>query len=295
MYVVPMGGDLPQVAGVRHRQVEARGIAFHVAEAGSGEDVVLCLHGWPQHWYEWRHLLPALADRHRVLALDLRGFGWSDAPSDGYEKENLADDVLAVLDALGIERVKLIGHDWGGWIGFLLCLKAPQRFQRYLALNILPPWIAVRDTLPHAWRFAYQLMVAAPMLGYELHRRRKLVPRVLVAASTVREPWDEATVKAFTDNLAEPARARAAVQLYRVFQLKEVGPLLRGRYADRRLRVPTRLLFGADDSVLRPGLLDSYERHADDMEVELVENCGHFIADERPGLVAERARDFFAG
>jgi pimeloyl-ACP methyl ester carboxylesterase len=129
----------PHVDGVTHRQVRTRGIDFHVAEAGSGDDVVLCLHGWPQHWYEWRHLMPALADRHRVLALDLRGFGWSDAPRDGYEKEEMATDVLAVLDALGIERVKLVGHDWGAWIGFLLCLRAPQRFERYLALNILPP------------------------------------------------------------------------------------------------------------------------------------------------------------
>ncbi|HEX5375339.1 MAG TPA: alpha/beta fold hydrolase, partial [Solirubrobacterales bacterium] len=87
--------DLPVVEGVTHRWVEARGLRFHVAEAGSGDDPVLLLHGWPQHWYEWRELMPALADRHRVVAMDLRGFGWSDAPRRGYEKENLASDVLA--------------------------------------------------------------------------------------------------------------------------------------------------------------------------------------------------------
>ena len=130
---------IPQVEGVNHRTVRARGLDFHVAEAGSGEDVVLCLHGWPQHWYEWRHLMPALADRHRVLAMDLRGFGWSDAPPDGYEKENLADDVLAVLDQLGVERVKLVGHDWGGWIGFLLCLKAPRALRAIPGAQHPPP------------------------------------------------------------------------------------------------------------------------------------------------------------
>ncbi|HYJ20397.1 MAG TPA: alpha/beta fold hydrolase, partial [Solirubrobacterales bacterium] len=124
--------ELPPVDGVSHRTVRARGLDFHVAEAGSGDDVVLCLHGWPQHWYEWRHLMPALADRHRVLALDLRGFGWSEAPPKGYEKENLASDVLAVLDQLGIERVKLVGHDWGGWVGFLLCLHGwPQHWYEW--------------------------------------------------------------------------------------------------------------------------------------------------------------------
>jgi pimeloyl-ACP methyl ester carboxylesterase len=284
----------PQVDGVSHRWVRARGLDFHVAEAGSGEDVVLCLHGWPQHWYEWRHLMPALADRHRVLAMDLRGFGWSDAPRDGYEKENLASDVLAVLDELGLERVKLVGHDWGGWIGFLLCLREPRRCSHYQALNILHPWIDPRATLPHAWRFWYQQVILAPGLGYRLHRSGRFVPRVLVSASTDRSAWDEQTLRAFADNLAEPARARACVQMYRVFNLREVRPILRGRYAKERLTVPTRLLFGTDDAALRPEMLAGYERHADDMQVELVPDCGHFIADERPELVAQRARAFFA-
>jgi pimeloyl-ACP methyl ester carboxylesterase len=286
----------PDIDGVSHHWIEARGLKFHLAEAGAGEDVVLCLHGWPQHWYEWRHLMSALADRHRVIALDLRGFGWSDAPASGYEKENLADDVLAVLDALGIRQVKLVGHDWGGWIGFLLCLRAPQRFQRYLALNILHPWQSgVGALLPYVWRFSYQVVIMAPILGYELHRRGSFVPRVLVDGSTRKEVWDSATLKIFSENLAEPARARAAVQLYRVFQLRELMPILRGRYRQARLEVPTRLLFGVEDLVLRPELLSGYEPHADDMEVELVRDCGHFIADERPQLVAERAREFFAG
>jgi len=285
---------IPQVEGVTHRTVRARGLDFHVAEAGSGDDVVLCLHGWPQHWYEWRRLMPALADRHRVLALDLRGFGWSDAPRDGYEKENLATDALAVLDALELERVKLVGHDWGGWIGFLLALRAPERVERFLALNIVPPWVGLGNTLRHAWRFWYQQMVLAPGIGYGLHRRGDFVPRVLVGGSTIRDVWDEETLRVFADGFTEPARARAAVQMYRTFNWREVLPIVRGRYADARLSAPTLLLFGVEDAVLRPEMLDGYEAHADEMRVELVEGCGHFIADERPNLVAARAREFFA-
>src|SRR3954454_3850630 len=123
----------------------------------------------------------------------------------------MASDVLAVLDALGIERVKLVGHDWGGWIGFLLCLREPQRFERFLALNILPPWVSARAMLPHLWRFWYQWMVLSPGLGYRLHRSGAFVPRVLVGASTDRSRWDQATLRCFADNLAEPPRARAAV------------------------------------------------------------------------------------
>jgi pimeloyl-ACP methyl ester carboxylesterase len=282
----------PRVEGVSHHRVRARGIEFHYAEAGSGEDVVLCLHGWPQHWYEWRHLIPALADRHRVLSLDLRGFGWSDAPAKGYEKEELATDVLAVLDELGLERVKLVGHDWGGWIGFLLCLREPARFERFLAMSILPPWTGLREMGPHLWRLWYQWVILSPVLGYRLHRSGRFVPKVLVGSSARREVWDQATIHAFSDTFTEPARARAAVQMYRVFNLREMAPIVRGRYARSRLTVPTRLLFGEDDPLPRQAL-KGYERHADEMELKLIPDCGHFIADEMPELVANEARSFF--
>lgn len=285
--------EMPVVGGVSHRWVEARGLRFHVAEAGEGDDVVLLLHGWPQHWYEWRHLMPALAaDGRRALAMDLRGFGWSDAPRRGYEKENLASDVLAVLDELGLERVKLIGHDWGGWIGFLLCLRAPERFERYLALNIPPPWIRLRNAVPHLGRLLYQQIVLAPWIGYFAHRSGRFVRLALRAGGADPGFWDDETLAIFADNLAQPARARAAVQMYRSFNLRELRPILRGRYARQRLTVPTLLLFGADDAAIHTDLLAGWQKHADDMRLELVHGCGHFIADEQPELVADRARSF---
>jgi len=284
----------PAVDGVRHRWVEARGLRFHLAEAGEGEDVVLCLHGWPQHWYEWRFLLPRLAAAgYRAVAMDLRGFGWSDAPRDGYEKENLVDDVLAVLDAIGVERVRLVGHDWGGWIGYLLCLRAPRRIRRYLALNILTPWVEPRMIVPEIWRFAYQPLIASPLLGYRLHTAGTLVPKILLGASVARDNLDRETLRIFADNLAEPDRARACVQMYRVFLTREQPELIRGRYARERLTVPTCHLHGTEDAALRPQMLAGWQRHANDMRVELVEGVGHFIADEAPDLVADRALAFF--
>jgi len=206
----------------------------------------------------------------------------------------MADDVLAVLDELGLERVKLIGHDWGGWIGFLICLREPQRIECFLALGVPPPWTPVRPALRHVWRLAYQLPIAAPVLGEALHRRADIVPRTLVAGSTVRDPWDETTLRAFADNLEEPDRARAAAQLYRTFLLHEMPALLRGRYSDRHLTVPTRLVNGADDFATRPGMVAGTDRQADDMKIELLEGCGHFIVDEMPDLVISRAREFLA-
>ena len=95
-----MNGGIPELPGVEHRFVDAGGLRTHVAEAGEGEPLLL-LHGWPQHWWCWRDLIPALAPHYRVIAPDLRGHGWTDAPPGGYEKEQLASDVLALVDALG--------------------------------------------------------------------------------------------------------------------------------------------------------------------------------------------------
>ena len=103
-----------------------------------------------------------------------------------------------------------------------------------------------------------------------------------------------ATIAAFSDTFREPDHARAAVQMYRVFNLREAPEIARGRYAKAHLKVPTHLLFGTGDQALKHTLLAGYERHADDMQLEKVDGCGHFIADEMPDLVAERAREFFA-
>src|SRR4051812_49143608 len=108
----PLDATMPHVPGVTHRFVDAGGLRVHVAEAGPEDgEPVLMLHGWPQHWYLWRHLVPLMSDRYRLVMPDLRGAGWSEVTEGGYEKENLARDQVALLDALGYETVKLIGHD----------------------------------------------------------------------------------------------------------------------------------------------------------------------------------------
>src|SRR5258708_3942799 len=123
--------DLPELAGAEHRFVDVRGARLHVAEIRSGEPVVL-LHGWPQHWWAWHEGITLLAGAFRVIAVDLRGFGWSEATPRGYRKEELAEDVVGVLDALSLDSVFLAGHDWGGVVGFIVCVEHPERVRRYV-------------------------------------------------------------------------------------------------------------------------------------------------------------------
>ena len=118
--------SMPEVPGVTHRFIDADGVRLHIAEAGdSTKQPVLLLHGFPQHWYVWRHVIPLMARDHHLIAVDLRGSGWSEAPRTGYTGLQLADDVIALLDELGLEHVDVIGHDWGAWIGFILGLRNP--------------------------------------------------------------------------------------------------------------------------------------------------------------------------
>jgi pimeloyl-ACP methyl ester carboxylesterase len=280
--------DLPQLDGVTHRTVPARGLRFHVAEAGAGEPVVL-VHGWPQHWWMWRHVVPRLAPHARLVMVDLRGFGWSDAPPGAYDKQTLADDLLAVLDALGLERVRLMAHDWGAWSGFLACLAAPERFEAYLALGAPRP--AGRPSahqLREVWRFAYQVVIASPIVGRRLVARADFVERTIMAGAVNRQAWTPADLGAFATVLAQPARARASVRLYRTFLTREVARTPRGY-----LRVPTRIVVGSGDPAVPAVLLEDAHRDADDVGVEIVADCGHFVPEERPELVAERARALF--
>jgi pimeloyl-ACP methyl ester carboxylesterase len=282
----------PHVEGVEHHQIEISGLRLHVAMIGEGEPLLM-LHGWPQHWYMWHALIPHFAMQYKVICPDFRGFGWSDAPYRGYKKEQLADDILALLDRLGLEKVRLMGHDWGGWVGFLLCLRQPERFQRYVALGILPPWQRLDlQHLINGWRFGYQFVLSAPLLGQWLVRQPSIIHRGFRSMVAQPEQWPDERIAVYSERLQEPARARASALLYRTAAYQESIELMRGRYQDSCLRVPTLLLLGRHDRVAIPALVRGYEPHVEQMEVEVIESSGHFLPEEEPQLVGARARDF---
>jgi pimeloyl-ACP methyl ester carboxylesterase len=282
----------PRIEGVEHRFVDAGGLRAHVAEAGDG-DPVLLLHGWPQHHYMWHQVIPRLAPHYRLIAPDLRGFGWTEAPGHGYDGETFARDQIALLDALGIERVRLVGHDWGGWTSILLGLNFPQRIERMVALDTPHPWQRPRlSLLPELWRTWYAVANAIPGLGPWLHRRTDYVAGIL-RRGCAGSPFSEDELAAYADSFREPDRARAASALYRYYH-RAFGQVWRGKWRDRRLAVPTLLMFGGRDLYVTPKLAQDYESHADDMRLEIVLDANHFLVDEQPELVSKRALQFFA-
>lgn len=267
---------------------------LHHEETGppDGTPVVL-VHGWPQDGACWRRVVARLGDGHRCIVPDLRGHGRSPSASDGYAKERMADDVLELLDELGLARVGYAGHDWGAFIGFLLALRAPERLTGLLALSVPHPWPSSRDRLDprRLAGFAYQLPLATPLLGRTLMRAG--LTRRLLRAGTPRGTLSDADLAHYERAMGSARGAATTESMYRTFLLREVPAIAAGRYARARLTVPTRLVVGERDLIVRGADLRGFEDHAVDMTVEWVPGAGHFLPEERPGLVARRIRELF--
>lgn len=286
---------LPEVAGVTHRFVETGRLRVHLAEAGpeDGEPVLL-LHGWPQHWYEWRGLVPLMADRYRLLMPDLRGLGWSEVTQRGYEKEELARDQIALLDELGLQRVHVIGHDWGGYVGFLLCLLAPERVRSFVAANIIHPWPKPSGRgLLNIWRLSYQIPQVLPLLGPRVTRIPGYVKLLLDRASP--GVFSDAELEAFEAPLRAPDRSPSSAGYYRSFQAHDLRLLMGGHWRQYRLTTPTLMLYGTGDFAIPRFQLEGYQPYADDLRIEEIDGTGHFVVDARPDLVAQHALQFIEG
>lgn len=283
---------LPEVEGVTHGYRRVGEVDMHYAEAGSGPPLVL-VHGFPQHWYVWRRAIPVLARHHRVICPDLRGFGWSQAPPDGYDKETLARDVLGLLDELEVERFSIAGHDWGAWVGFLLAIRHPERVRRLMVLSMSHPfWRLERRWLAHAWRMWHGATLSTPVVG-----ARALQPGSRVGERIWRwlgaEAWTPEERDVFLSQFREPERARAVALLYRAVRAKDVPRMLNGSYRRRGLKVPTVMLHGVRDGAIPPVDLTGYEEFAADLRIESLD-CGHAVLEEQADTVLERMVSFFA-
>jgi pimeloyl-ACP methyl ester carboxylesterase len=287
----------PALGSVQHRFITTpQGVTIHVADAGPSDGPpVMLVHGFPQHWWEWRQMIePLAADGYRVLCPDLRGAGWSDAPAGGYLKSEMAEDLAAVLDQLDVGPVRLVAHDWGGPVAFILMLRHPEKVSGFLGLNTIAPWLNLdTGTLKHLWRFYYQLPMATPGIGPKVvgdpgGRYLRWLCRWVGGGFS----WPEADARLYIDRMAQPARALAGSRWYRTFQSTEALRWLRGEYAEARVTVPLRWVTGRKDPVITPNLHRSYAAHADDIAFEEVPGVGHWIIEEAPELVLDRIRGF---
>jgi pimeloyl-ACP methyl ester carboxylesterase len=277
-----MTSEPPTIEGVRRSFVEARGVRFHVTESGPEDGrPVLALHGWPQHHWVYRDLLADPPPGLRIIAPDLPGYGWSGPAPHKWAKDDVASDVLALLDALGLDRVLLVAHDWGAFVGYLMVLRAPERFDGYLALNMAHPWVTSRSVLPQLWRFWYQLPLAS--IGVLVQQRTGFVEKVVLGRGSNMGPE---AARVFADRFRDPVCARAGRDTYRTFLLHEIPQGARNPEI-RRATVPIRALYGTGDLAVHRSFTAPETANADDYTVETAD-ASHFIIDERPELVRAR-------
>jgi pimeloyl-ACP methyl ester carboxylesterase len=245
----------------------------------------------------WRRLMPELAaDGFRVLCPDLRGLGWSGSPADrDFRKRRLVEDACALLDELGIASTAVLGHDWGGWVAFLLARRHPERVSRLLGASIAAPWRNARPG-PGDVAFAYQPLIGAPKLGPALVRRPGFLAAMMRAATARAFEWPPGELEAFTTVTSAPKAALASSLYYRQFLTRELSGVRRGggdRADGDRLEMPVLQLVGTEDVVLRRVAPPPVA--AAGWRLEVVPGCGHFLFDEQPDFALARTRAFLVG
>jgi pimeloyl-ACP methyl ester carboxylesterase len=190
--------------------------------------------------------------------------------------------------------VKLVAHDWGGPVAFIMMLRHPSKVAGFMGVNTVAPWVkGDLSSVRNIWRFWYQIPMSLPVIGPRLISDPKARFFRLLA------PWvgggfsvPEEDVRLYIECLRQPGHAEAGSRWYRSFQTGEMLRWMRGEFDDARVDVPVRWLTGTKDPVITPDLTDGYADRISDFEVELVDGVGHWIVEQRPELVLDRIRAF---
>lgn len=288
-----MSAAPPAIPGVRRYRVTARGVDFHVTESGDPDGrPVLALHGWPHHHWTYRDVLRDPPAGLRIIAPDLPGYGWSGPAPHDWEKAEVALDVLALMDALGLGSVLLAGHDWGCFVGYLLTLDHPERFDGFVAVSIQHPWNSGRSTLLNSWRFSH--IPPNALLGKWLMQRTSYLDKVLFPLGA---QGDKAATRddfrVYSARFRDPVCAAATRDTYRTFLVKELPALVRNGPEERSVDVPVRALIG-DKDIVPPSWLSPETAKAADYTLQVLPGVGHFLIDERPDVFRQALVDLAA-
>jgi pimeloyl-ACP methyl ester carboxylesterase len=264
------------------RYVDTGELRMHAVTGGEGPPLLL-VHGWPQSWYQWRMLMPALAQDFQVVAVDQRGIGLSDKPPGGYDTATLASDLVALMEVLGHQRFALVGFDTGMVISYALAADHPDRLERLVVGEaplpgvsppvplILPPQL--NDRL---WHIAFnQLEQVNEQL---VTGREAIFFGAEYAASAGTNKLPDETVSYYVDRLAaDPEALHGSFQLYRAFPTTIAQNQQR---KTRRLTLPVLAVGGAESSGAM--VADTMQLVADDVQTLVVPGCGHWVAEQAP-------------
>ena len=269
-------------------RVLANDITFEVATAGAGQRLALLLHGFPEHAFSWRFQMPLLARMgYRVWAPNLRGYGGTDTPRGlaAYRTELLVKDVAGLIRAAGAQETMLVGHDWGGWLAWLLAMQYPELIQRLVVLNEPHPACFLREFKwpPQFFRSWYMLFFQVPVLPEFLLgiRQGRVIAKSIrwTAADTSRFPDD--VIEVYRRNAVRPGGLNAMLNWYR--GLFRGGGLRRSR--DRgfpTIQTPTLFIWGDADRFFRAGTMHGIEQYAPNLTFRALPGVSHWVQQEAP-------------
>ncbi|GAB3398653.1 alpha/beta fold hydrolase [Amycolatopsis echigonensis] len=286
---------LPDLPGFTHRWVDAEGIQLHAVEGGNptGPAVVL-LAGFPQTWWAWRKAMPGLAERFRVLAIDLPGQGHSDRPHDSYDTHTVASRVQAAVSALDVPQYWLVAHDIGAWVAFSLALKYEERLHGVALLDAGIPGITLPDSVPtdperawKTWHFAFHLVPELPETLLS-GRERDYVDWFLNAKALSPDTFDSAETEHYAAAIAAEGGLRASLAYYR--DAAESARKNRDALDRQRLTVPVLGISSSHGSI--PDMGASLSPWADQATGVVLPDAGHFIPDEQPDAVVAAVTSF---
>ena len=278
---------------IEHQTLRLARVAMHVATSGSGVPVVL-LHGWPQTWRAWRKVMPLLATRHRLVVPDLPGLGDSSRPADGYDKKTIAADLREMCERLDLGRFHLVGHDWGGPTAFALACAMPEAVRSLAILDVTIPGIGPDISQGgKRWHHAFHMTPELPELLVE-GREREYLGWFYREFSWQRDAIGETEVTEYVRCYSTPGALRAGFEYYRNIPVDAAD---NRALLDSGFRLPMPVLAlggGRTEARGRAGEpLESLRAIATDVRGGVLPDCGHFIPEEQPELLAERLLAFF--
>ena len=279
-----------------HATIRANGAAFHVVRTGRGKPLLL-LHGWPEFWLTWKPVMARLADRYTLIAPDLRGFGDSDKPTGPYGPDQHTDDMLALLDALGIDRAGVVGHDVGGAVMQPLARKAPDRIAGLLLFDFVYPGIGPRmaapDRLNHLWYQSFHQMEMAPALvGASRENCRTYIGHFLRNWTHRKAAFDD-VIEDFADNFFKPGNLAGGFAHYRASHAGRVKMMQAEAPALPPITVPTCIRWAEHDPLFPYSWTDRLGETFSNLDLAMFPDVGHFPHREDPDRAAAEIAGFF--
>ena len=283
---------------MEHLLVSAAGARFHVARTGQGPSLLL-LHGWPEFWWTWEPVMQRLANRFTLIAPDLRGFGDSDKPNGPWGAPDHAADLLALLDAIEVERCGVIGHDVGGAVMLALARQQPQRFSGLFFFDFTYPGIGSRmgtpDRLNEIWYQSFHQMDMTPaLLATSPEAVRIYFTHIIRHWAHVQSAFDGPVLDRFIENFVEPGNLDGGFAYYRATHASRIA-MMRGQAEPLPpITLPTCVRWAEHDPLFPYAWTDRLGETFSNLDLARFDGVGHFPHRENPDQAATEIASFFA-